>query len=413
MKELLRMPAPRATASLSTMDLHVGFVAAGMATTLLGPVLPALSQRWSVTDAQIGLVFTVQFLGTVTMSALSSALVIRMGGGRVMLVGFVLLAAGIGGLTVAPWEPGLAAILCYGLGLGLVLPTTNVLIAAASPGREASAVSLVNVSWSGGAVAWPVLVAYAGGGQRVGLPLAVLALVMALMASRLVLTARHGAADGSTAVSSAMAIRALNRGGELPALPADHGHEIAILVATFGAMLFFYAGVESAIGGWVAEHVRRIENDRAGRLWTIAPMVFWAALAMGRLVTPLVLRGLAEPRVLVVALTVVLAASTGLTIAASVPQALVAAAVVGLALGPVFPITFVDLTHTLGPRRPGVVGPVYAMATIGSAVLPWLVGFCSTRFGTLRAGLVVPVVSAIAMIALTAIRLMRQPRERD
>lgn len=413
MKELVRMPAPRDTASLSTRDLHVGFVAAGMATTLLGPVLPALSQRWGVSDALIGLAFTVQFLGTVTMSALSSALVIRLGGGRVMVAGFVLLAAGIGGLTVAAWEGGLAAILCYGLGLGLVLPTTNVLIAAASPGREASAVSLVNVSWSGGAVVWPVLVAYAGGGQRVGLPLAVLALVMAMMASRLVLTARHGAADVYTPLSSALASRAFRRGGEPPAWPVDRGHEMAILVATFSAMLFFYAGVESAIGGWVAEHVRRIEGNGPGRLWTIAPMVFWAALALGRLLTPLVLRGLAEPRVLVVALIVVLAASTGLTFAASVPDALVAAAVAGLALGPVFPITFVDLSHTLGPRRPGVLGPVYAMATIGSAVLPWLVGFCSTRFGTLRAGLMVSVVSAIAMIALTGIRLMRQPRDRD
>jgi MFS transporter, FHS family, glucose/mannose:H+ symporter len=413
MKELVRMPAPRDTASLSTMDLHVGFVAAGMATTLLGPVLPALSQRWGVSDALIGLAFTVQFLGTVTMSALSSALVIRLGGGRVMVAGFVLLAVGIGGLTVAPWEAGLAAILCYGLGLGLVLPTTNVLIAAASPGREASAVSLVNVSWSGGAVAWPVLVAYAGGGQRFGLPLAVLALVMAMMASRLVLTVRHGAADVYTPVSSALASRAFGRGGEPPALPPDRSHEMAILVATFSAMLFFYAGVESAIGGWVAEHVRRIEGNGAGRLWTIAPMVFWAALALGRLLTPLVLRGLAEPRVLVVALVVVLAASAGLTLAASVPDALVAAAVAGLALGPVFPITFVDLSQTLGPTRPGVVGPVYAMATIGSAVLPWLVGFCSTRFGTLRAGFMVSVVSAIAMIALTGSRLMRHPHDRD
>ena len=152
----------------SLPDLHVGFFIAGMATTLLGPVLPALCRSaGGVSDALIGLAFTVQFLGTVSMSALSSALVIRFGGGRVMLVGFVLLAAGIGGLTVAPWLPGLAAILCYGFGLGLVLPTTNVLVAAASPGREASAVSLVNVSWSGGAVAWPVLVAYLGGGERV------------------------------------------------------------------------------------------------------------------------------------------------------------------------------------------------------------------------------------------------------
>jgi MFS transporter, FHS family, glucose/mannose:H+ symporter len=184
-------------------------------------------------------------------------------------------------------------------------------------------------------------------------------------------------------------------------------------VGTFSAMLFFYAGAESAIGGWVAEHVRRIEGSGAGRQWTIAPMVFWAALALGRLLTPLVLRGLAEPRVLVSALTVVLAASTLLVLAASVPVAVVAAGVAGLGLAPVFPITFVDLSRTLGPRRPGAVGPVYAMASIGSAVLPWLVGFCSTRFGTLRAGLVVPIGSAIAMIALTGIRLRRKHRDPD
>src|ERR671912_3053672 len=96
------MPALRDASPLSRLDLHVGFVAAGMATTLLGPVLPALSQRWDVSDALIGLAFTVQFLGTVSMSALSSALVSRFGGGQVMLAGFVLLAAGIGGVFRRP-----------------------------------------------------------------------------------------------------------------------------------------------------------------------------------------------------------------------------------------------------------------------------------------------------------------------
>ena len=51
------------------------------------------------------------------------------------------------------------------------------------------------------------------------------------------------------------------------------------------------------------------------------------------------------------------------------------------------------------------------MAGVGSAVLVWLVGCCSTRIGTHRAGLAVPIVSAIAMIALTGVRL-RGPSSR-
>jgi MFS transporter, FHS family, glucose/mannose:H+ symporter len=401
----LRSPAP------SLPDLHVGFFIAGMATTLLGPVLPALAQRWQVSDALVGLAFTVQFLGTVSMSALSSALVFRFGGVAVMIAGFVVLAIGIGGLTVAPWLPGLAAILCYGCGLGLVLPTTNVLVAAARPGREASAVSLVNVSWSGGAVAWPVMVASLGGGERIAVPLFTLAIVAGGIAVRLAF------ASGAL-VSAPLRAAGAGRGREPSTEPlptgaaAQDARGVTALFLTFGALLFFYAGGEAAIGGWVAEHVRRMGGADSGRAWTFAPMAFWAALALGRLMTPLVLRVSGEPRVLVGALLVVLAASGALAVAPSVPIAFVAAVLAGFGLAPVFPITFVDLSRTLAPVRPRAVGPAYAMASVGSAVLPWLVGFCSTELGSLRAGLVVPVVSTVAMLALTAVRLSRQHRTR-
>jgi fucose permease len=404
------MPPRQAAAPPSIPDLYVGFFIAGMATTLLGPVLPALSHRWQVTDALIGLAFTVQFLGSVSMSALSSTLVLRFGGSRVMLAGFVLLAAGIGALTVAPWLPGMAAILCYGCGLGLVLPTTNLLVAAASPGREASAVSLVNVCWGGGAAAWPIVVASLGRGERVAVPLAVLATLVAGMALRFLLTLRGRRPGASVTLAptpspDADAGRRGNAadGGPAPPAPPATG----ILVTIFAGLLFFYAGGESAIGGWIAEHVRRMEAGQTQH-WTIAPMVFWAALAAGRLLTPLLLRAVDESRVLVAALLLLLTTSTVLAVATSVPVAFVAAVVAGFCLAPVFPITFVDLSRTLGPLRPRAVGPAYAMANVGSAVLPWLVGVCSTRFGTLRAGFVVPIASAAAMLALTAIRIARR-----
>jgi FHS family glucose/mannose:H+ symporter-like MFS transporter len=274
------------------------------------------------------------------------------------------------------------------------------------------------VSWSGGAVAWPVVVAGLGAGNLVAVPLAVLAAVTGAMALRLVLARRSAeTAAGGSAVPNPLG-RAHHAGASVRPHPvpatrtAPGGSPATGLFAIFAALLFFYAGGESAIGGWVAEHVRRIETTATTRYWTFSPMVFWAALALGRLLTPLMLRAFDESRVLLAALTVLLGASTVLAVAPSVPTALVAAAVAGLGLAPVFPITFVDLSRTLAPLRPRAVGPAYAMASVGSAVLPWLVGVCSTRVGTLRAGLVVPIVSAAAMLALTGIRLTRRRQAR-
>ena len=56
---------PRTTASrvesLSVVPYYVGFVIAGMATVLLGAILPVLSTRWSLTDLQAGSLFAAQF----------------------------------------------------------------------------------------------------------------------------------------------------------------------------------------------------------------------------------------------------------------------------------------------------------------------------------------------------------------
>ena len=106
------MPARHDNAPPSIPDLYVGFFIAGMGTTLLGPVLPTLSQRWQVSDALIGLAFTVQFLGSVSMNALSSALTMRFGGTRVMLRRDSSCSRqGSAGWRLHRGWPGLAAIL--------------------------------------------------------------------------------------------------------------------------------------------------------------------------------------------------------------------------------------------------------------------------------------------------------------
>jgi fucose permease len=43
---------------------------------------------------------------------------------------------------------------------------------------------------------------------------------------------------------------------------------------------------------------------------------------------------------------------------------------------------------------------MFTMANLGGAFLPWLVGYFSSRFSSVRAGMVVPLIAAGAMCGL-------------
>jgi fucose permease len=50
---------------------------------------------------------------------------------------------------------------------------------------------------------------------------------------------------------------------------------------------------------------------------------------------------------------------------------------------------------------------MFALASLGGATMPALVGFTSTHAGSLRAGLLVPFIACLAMLGLSG--LLREP----
>jgi fucose permease len=389
------MSGLRARHEPSRIDLYAGFLLAGMATTLLGPLVPALTRRWGLADAAMGAVFATQFLSSFTLTLVSSSLVVRHGSARVLALGFVLIAIGLAVLGAAPWGIGIVATICYGAGLGLVLPTTNVAIATLAPGREASAVSLVNVAWSAGAVIWPLLVAWLARNGAVQRPLWLVAALVTLLAVRL--AGRRGAAARPCA--------------QPPTRPAAAASEpvmnVPMLLAITGGVFFVYSGVESAIGGWIAEHLRRVNPAGA---WRMAPAFFWGALAGGRLLAPLLLHLVRESRLVVTSIAAAACSTVLLSYAPSIPLGFASATLVGLSMAPVFPIAFGAMTRTIGPVRPRAVGPLFALTAIGSAAIPWLVGACSGAAGSLRIGLLATTAGCGVMLVLTILRLRHEPQ---
>src|SRR4051812_10191383 len=139
---------------LSTAFIYFGFALTGVATTLLGSALPALMKRFTLTDGQAGYLFAAQFLSSTGEVILSGWLAARFGFKKTLVPGFLLIAAGIASLALVTWPGCLAAVACYGVGLGVAIPACNLHVAAVNPDRRASALNTLNFIWTGGALAW-------------------------------------------------------------------------------------------------------------------------------------------------------------------------------------------------------------------------------------------------------------------
>jgi fucose permease len=78
----------------------------------------------------------------------------------------------------------------------------------------------------------------------------------------------------------------------------------------------------------------------------------------------------------------------------------------GLALAPLYPLIVSFMLARTGnhPR----LGSLFACASLGGAVMPWLTGIFSTQFHGLRVGLIVPTAGACLLLFLST-ALTRKP----
>jgi FHS family glucose/mannose:H+ symporter-like MFS transporter len=370
--------------SWTSFLLHASFVLTGVVTTLLGPILPILVARWALSDWQAGLLFTMQFAGSMVGVALSSVGMTRLGFRATLVIGAAFMAAGVAALAGGPQALGYSAVLCYGIGLGLTIPATNLAVAEQYAERRAAALNLLNLAWGVGAVSAPPVIALLQRTNDTRVFLLGLAATLTLMAG------------------------ALARSSQVPRQePTDSLHGSASWwnrgVLVFGALLFVYVGTETAVAGWVGVYAQRL--DLASDTGAVAaPSVFWALLLLGRALAPLVLLQMAEERLVGLSLVLATAGVGAMLIARSTGPFFFAVMLGGLGLSTVFPITVSLFTRTFERDAARLAGPIFALAGLGGATLPSLVGLISAQVGSLKAGLFVPLLGCVLMIALHARR---------
>jgi FHS family glucose/mannose:H+ symporter-like MFS transporter len=361
----------------SVISLHVGFALTGVGTTLLGCILPALNIAWHLDDRSAGILFASQFAGSA-----SGALLVGKDFFRSVLRGYALLIPSAVLLTFCSGFTEILLFLTFGLGLGLTMTATSMLIGSAALPNRGAALSVLNAVWGVGAAVSPLIAAtWVSRWPPLNLFLVLaVALILTFFFIRKIRTVfTHQDDDTAQRASEPLQLR---------------------LLSLFAVIGFLYVGTETSISGWMMTYVGRLPIS--GKMWApIATSCFWIVLLCGRTVVPMVGRWLSEAQLLTESLIAAFLC-TALLLLSRVPLAIVvSASLAGLMLAPIFPLALAKVLR-LAQGSPATK-VVFAISGLGGAALPWITGELSAHTGSLRIGLLVPVFALGTMIILNRI----------
>jgi FHS family glucose/mannose:H+ symporter-like MFS transporter len=368
-------------ATSGTSLLYVDFLLTGIVMTFLGPLLPLLSVRWGLSDERAGYLIFAQFFSSMFGMLLSGTLVQRIGYRLTLMMGAVFMGAGMVLLISGPFLMGIVSVCVLGVGYGITSPAGNLRTAEANPERSASALNVINAVWGIGAMSSPFLLAAAQHAHGTDLFLygtaaALLMLIVALGLARFVPDTHAEITQTGSAAPRLWTLR---------------------MLPVVSLVFFVYVGTETSFGNWVAMYARRLGTGNQ-TLATMTPSFFWGSLLAGRMLAPLVLKSHRSTSVATAALIFSLAGGVVLVSAHSVTMIAAGAVLAGLGLASIFPISVSLLPSWFGESARRASGTVFGSGNVGGAVLPWVVGAASTRYGNLRAGFFVPLVGVAFLL---------------
>ncbi len=345
----------------------------GVGISLLGAVLPALTDRFQLSKAEGGTLFTWMSLGALLGSLVFGPVVDRYGYKILLIVCCSLMLAG---LELLAWTPvffwALPAIFLVGLGGGVINGGTSALVADLSAEGRSSGLSLLGVFFGLGAFGTPL--AYGS--------------LSAAVPSRAII-----AAAGALILAPIVFLGALR----FPPPKKSHGLPMAEVwtlarepvLLLLGGMLFFQSGMEMTVGGWSSTLFTEklgLEPSRA----VVCLSLYWLAMMAVRILLPLLLKRFSSRALLAASMGITLAGSLLLFRGSGLAASVLGLVLTGTGLSSVFPLVL----GMAGDRYSSLSGTAFSiclvMALSGGMTLPYLTGLLGDRVGLSASLTIVP-----------------------
>jgi FHS family glucose/mannose:H+ symporter-like MFS transporter len=365
------------------ISLHLSFFIVGIVTVLFGQIMPILAKDLELNDQQAGFFATSQFYGSIIGTVSTAFLIRKIGFVKTLGIGFLLFVIGMGGLNLGGYQVSWLSVCVYGIGFGLAIPSTLMLTAALSPVRTASALNLMSFAWGLGAIASQPVVSYLGG-HSFTLP------TLLLLGISVIFTLTYffvfTEPSGESQVSPIDAA---------PSSPIWSNPKAWLIVA-FG---LFDVGIESGISNWLTTYTLR--SNLPAEISTLsATPIFFMFFVLGRGLAAVLARFLSNNQIIWASLTLTLLGTILLILSTGWQTIFFSSAVLGLGLAAVFPTNMARFTETFGPEANAQTVPLFVMGSVGSITITWLIGYFSTAYNSLNAGLGVLLGAAILLIVL-------------
>jgi fucose permease len=244
--------------------MHFGLVLAGLGTALLGPILPLLARQWGMLDSQSGLLMMAKFCGAF-LGGVSVSGRLR----RSLLVGLMAGAVGFGGFAISPsMSVGCVCLFVGGFGLGQIITSVNILAGRRFTAHRGSALSMLNFSFSLGAMLSALLAAWLLPRFALRGLLEGFAMLFAVGVAALIVQMRgDGGGEEEFDTGSAEAEPRIGLNGR------------AYLY--FAALLVLYGGLETCLSGWLTTFALRY-GDKTLVVSEYTTLLLWMSLTVGR-----------------------------------------------------------------------------------------------------------------------------------
>lgn len=336
----------------------LAFTMLGWTGLLVPSLIRDIERTLSVTDADMG---TAYLLGAVTFTAgclLAGWAIPRLGRRGVLLGAIAMLVVGSIAVLVPSWAVFLAAASLRGLGMGIIEVGVQGLFLNAFAGpMQGRAINMVHFCYSLGAALAPIV-----GAALIGVGLdwqlvMVLAVVPWLISAGLLAIAPMD--------------KRVRRGAAPPAKL-----RLTIPLAAAAVAISLYVASEAGVSSWLVRFLADADLGLAATALTL----FWAALAVSRLLVARFGAGVPPERLAIGGFVVAAAAIIAAVLAPTLGISIVCWAVAGFAYGPVYP-GIILLGGRIQGRKDAVTGILASSGVAGAIVYPPLMGIISVGPG--------------------------------